>query len=217
LYYRNTSKEYCMKKYLVAFIIAALALAGAAWSAIPTKHVTHLCVYVDPRGGATLHDLDTAINQPNGAHRGWTRICISGLRGTRGATGASGVNGSVGVGGPIGPRGITGADGPIGPSGPIGPAGATGPAGPAGPPGTPGDGGSGIPGPAGPAGPPGPAGTPGVDGVNGTNGADGTNGIGNGVIYACVSNGGTLQVDVNGQPCDNQGHQPIELVVVNSQ
>lgn len=59
-----------------------------------------------------------------------------------------------------------------------------------------------IPGPAGPQGPPGPA------------GKDGTGGLGNGVIYACVSHGGSLQLDVNGQPCDNAGHLPIKLVVV---
>jgi hypothetical protein len=61
----------------------------------------------------------------------------------------------------------------------------------------------------------GPQGPAGKDGTNGTNGKDGA-GLGNGTIQVCVSNGGSLQMDVNGQPCDNQGHTPITLVVVNS-
>jgi len=119
---------------------------------------------------------------------------------------------------PAGPRGPRGARGPAGPAGTTGPAGATGtpgpqgPAGPAGPAGPKGD--TGAPGPAGPAGPQGDRGLPGAPGPQGPQGAPGTAGLGNGVIYACVSHGGSLQLDVDGQPCDNAGHQPIKLVVV---
>jgi hypothetical protein len=79
------------------------------------------------------------------------------------------------------------------------------------------------PGPAGPQGPKGDkgdtgatgaTGAKGADGKNGTNGKDGKDGLGNAIIFACVSNGGSLQLDVNGQPCDNEGHQPLKLVVV---
>lgn len=111
----------------------------------------------------------------------------------------------------VGRRGKAGPAGPQGPQGPKGDIGCTVrqigvfyrpdvafcPAGPQGPKGEKGD--AGAVGPAGPAGPAGPVGAP---------------GLGNGVIYACVSNGGTLQIDANGQPCDNQGHMPLKLVVV---
>lgn len=139
---------------LFAATIAALgivAFAGGA-NSITTKNIRHLCFYVDPRGGSTMHDMDVSPNQKNAARLGWRRECLINSRGKRGLPGTPG---------------------------------ATGPQGPAGP--------------AGPQGPP---------GQNGT-------GLGNGVIYACVSQGGSLQLDVNGQPCDNKGHMPIELVVVN--
>jgi hypothetical protein len=66
----------------------------------------------------------------------------------------------------------------------------------------------GAKGDTGAVGPQGPAGPPGKDGK------DGHDGLGNGIIFACVSSGGSLQLDVNGKPCDNEGHQPIKLVVV---
>lgn len=54
-------------------------------------------------------------------------------------------------------------------------------------------------GPQGPQGPPGPAGTI----------------TGGYIIYACVSNGGSVQLNVNGQPCgNNQGHTQIKLLAV---
>lgn len=88
-----------------------------------------------------------------------------------------------------------------------------GPAGPAGPAGAKGD--KGDTGATGAKGETGSAGATGATGPAGPAGSNGTDGLGNGVIYACVSNGGTLQLDVNGKPCDNEGHQPLKLVVVN--
>jgi hypothetical protein len=63
---------------------------------------------------------------------------------------------------------------------------------------------TGVTGATGPAGPAGPA---------GADGKDGTNGLGNATLQVCVSNGGTLQADVNGQPCDNGGHTTYTLVI----
>lgn len=190
---------------LFAATIAALgivAFAGGA-NSIPTKNIRHLCFYVDPRGGATMHDMDVSPNQKNAARLGWRRECLINSRGKRGLPGTPGATGPQG---PAGPAGSAGAVGPAGPQGPKGDTGATGAQGPKGDPGAPGE--TGATGPAGPQGPAGPAGPQGPPGQNGT-------GLGNGVIYACVSQGGSLQLDVNGQPCDNKGHMPIELVVVN--
>lgn len=118
-------------------------------------------------------------------------------------------NGGVTVAGPVGPQGPQGAQGPTGKTGAAGKdgaQGATGETGAQGEQGPKGDtGATGETGAAGPAGPQGPAGPAGKDGADG---------LGNGVIYACVSHGGSLQLDVNGQPCDNEGHLPIKLVVV---
>ena len=103
---------------------------------------------------------------------------------------------------PPAPKG-TPAPATPGPAGPQGPAGAQGP--------------KGDPGVAGAQGPKGDTGAPGPKGDQGPagkDGKDGKDGLGNGYVYACVSNGGSLQLDVNGQPCDNAGHQPIKLVVV---
>jgi hypothetical protein len=117
------------------------------------------------------------------------------------ATGAQGPKGDTGATGATGPQGAKGEDGAAGATGAKGDTGATGPAGPQGPKGD--TGASGPQGPRGATGPQGPA------------GPAGTNGLGNGTIQVCVSNGGSLQMDVNGKPCDNEGHQPITLVVVN--
>lgn len=134
---------------LVAALVVAGGIVAIAQAVLPTKYVHHFCFTVDPRGGQTMHDMDTSPNVS--PPKGWRRVCVSGLRG---------------------PRGLA----------------------------KPGkDGRNGAPGPAGPRGPQGPAGTP---------------GLGNGIIYACVSRGGSLQLDVNGKPCDNQGHLPFKLVVV---
>jgi hypothetical protein len=71
------------------------------------------------------------------------------------------------------------------------------------------------PGTAGPAGPKGDKGDTGSQGVAGKDGKNGKDGLGDGFVYACVSNGGSVQLNVNGQPCgDNQGHTQIKLVVV---
>lgn len=199
--YNSKGNRMSRKLVVLAALVAALAVAGIGFAAIPTKHVTHLCMYVDPRGGATMHDLDVIPNQhgvlASRYGKGWRKICITGLRGKKGAKGSAGPKGDTGPQGPAG-TGTPGPQGPAGPAGPKGDTGATGPQGPAGQ--------DGATGPAGPAGPQGPAGPP---------GQNGTDGLGNGVIYACVSNGGTLQLDVNGKPCDNQGHMPIKLVVEN--
>lgn len=103
--------------------------------------------------------------------------------------------------GPRGPKGTTGAAGEKGDPGPVGAngeAGATGAQGPKGDAGAPG-----APGPAGPQGPKGDTGPQGEQGPAGTINAH--------VYYFCVSQGGSLQQDVNGKPCDNNGHRPIEL------
>ena len=99
-----------------------------------------------------------------------------------------------------------------GPRGPRGPAGAPGPAGPQGPQGLPGTPG-GPPGPQGIPGPPGATGATGATGPKGEKG-DAGSGLGNATIDACVSHGGSIQMDVNGHPCDNPGHIPLKLVVV---
>lgn len=65
------------------------------------------------------------------------------------------------------------------------------------------------------AGAKGDTGARGASGPAGPQGPPGADGLGNGVIYACVSQGGSLQLNVNGQPCDNEGHLPLKLVVVN--
>jgi hypothetical protein len=100
--------------------------------------------------------------------------------------------------------------GPAGPPGPAGPKGDTGPAGPKGDPGSPG----GPAGPAGPKGDTGPAGPAGPAGPKGDPGPAGKDGLGNGFIYACVSQGGSVQLNVNGKPCSNPGHVQLKLVIV---
>lgn len=96
----------------------------------------------------------------------------------------------VGTPGTPGPAGPQGSKGDTGATGPVGPQGATGAVGPAGPKGDKGD--------------------------TGAPGKDGSSGLGNGFVYACVSNGGTVQLNVNGQPCgDNNGHTTqLKLVIV---
>lgn len=222
---------------LSAAVIAALGVAAFAVGATSskTKTIHRLCFYVDPRGGATHADMNIAINQRNGRRLGWQRICLDnrGPRGRRGPAGAVGATGPVGPAGAAGAKGDTGAQGPAGQNGtnglngtsvttgnPVDPPegatcvgvydngefvqnvcdGANGAQGPQGDPGAPGE-----QGPPGPPGPPGPAGPPG-------------SGLGNGTLLVCVSNGGSLQLDVNGQNCaDNHGHTTVyELVVVNN-
>lgn len=106
-----------------------------------------------------------------------------------GRRGKRGRNGHAGARGAQGPQGAQGAPGAVGPRGDTGPPGRQGNVGP-----------QGDPGPAGPEGPQGP---PGADG------------LGNGVLDVCVSQGGALQLGVHGQPCDNEGHLPIQVVIVN--
>lgn len=207
-----------MKKYLITLAVAVLALAGGA-SADQGKRITPpVCigkadlmpVYVN---GVKLHRAGVvravAKNEPCGTdeirRHGLPTKNVTIVKkvtivknvkpkagaGAPGAPGAKGETGAAGPAGPAGPAGATGATGAKGDTGATGDAGAAGAAGP-----------KGDTGDAGPQGPTGPA------------GADGANGLGDGVIYACVSAGGTLQLDVNGQPCDNEGHMPIKLVVV---
>jgi hypothetical protein len=135
--------------------------------------------------------------------------------GPAGLQGPPGPAGAQGPPGPAGPKGDTGATGPAGPAGPStgvpGPAGSPGPKGDTGATGATGPkgdtgatGATGAPGPAGPTGPAGPAGPKGDPG----------SGLGNGFIIACVSQGGSVQFNVNGQPCSNPGHTQLKLVVV---
>jgi Collagen triple helix repeat (20 copies) len=158
----------------------------------------------------------TGPQGPKGATGATGPAGSQGPKGDTGATGAQGPKGDTGATGPAGPKGEAGTAGETGPAGPQGPkgdtgaTGAAGPAGPSGPAGPKGD--AGATGAAGPAGPQGPKGD---TGPAGPQGPAGTDGLGNGTIEVCVSNGGTLQLDVHGKPCDNEGHQPITLVVVN--
>lgn len=141
----------------------------------------------------------------------------AGATGPKGDTGAQGPKGDTGAKGDTGLQGIPGTAAAKGDKGDTGATGATGPQGPQGPKGDPGSGNCechGTPGPKGDPGPPGPQGPKGEQGPKGYPGKDGKDGLGNGIIYACVSMGGSLQLNVNGKPCDNHGHLPIKLVVV---
>jgi len=137
---------------------------------------------------------------------------VHGKAGPRGPRGLRGAKGAAGAPGPAGPAGAQGAQGPQGTQGPTGPpgaaGGATGPTGPAGPMGP-----AGAQGPQGLAGPKGATGAAGPAGPQGPQGPPGPPAQGQ-VLLVCVSSGGSLQADVNGQPCDNQGHMPIKLLVV---
>jgi hypothetical protein len=155
---------------------------------------------------------------------------VTGPRGPAGPAGATGAAGATGSAGATGPAGPVGAQGAVGLTGSVGATGAKGDTGTAGPAGLKGDTGTagatgatgpqGLVGPTGPAGPKGDAGATGAAGPKGDTGATGptgpAGGLGTGTIIACVSNGGTVQFNVNGQPCgDNQGHTQITLVVAN--
>jgi hypothetical protein len=93
-------------------IAAVIALTVVGWSiaatGTKTKHVHHFCFSVDPRGGATMHDMDTSPNHT--APPSWRRVCVDGLRGKNGKQGE---------------RGTTGLNGPAGPAGPPGPPGSS--------------------------------------------------------------------------------------------
>jgi hypothetical protein len=109
------------KYYLVAAMLVALMFVGVASGSASrvtlTRHVHHFCFSVDPRGGATMHDMDTSPNHKAPPH--WKRVCVSGLRGKTGKNGLNGTNGSKGD------TGATGMTGPPGPPGPPGPSSAT--------------------------------------------------------------------------------------------
>lgn len=130
---------------------------------------------------------------------------VAGKAGARGPAGPQGVQGPVGATGPQGPKGDTGPQGPAGPQGPPGPStGTPGPQGPTGPPGPTGP--KGDTGAAGPAGPPGPTGPAGPQGPPGS-----VTGLKE--YHFCVSNGGTLQYNVNGQPCGNNNGHSTEIIL----
>jgi len=174
---------------LMAALLAALGVVAIAGAQGSGRAVHSACFGVQVAGksitGNSHGDVNVFVKHP--------RFCIVGRRGRRGPAGKAGAQGATGAAGPAGPAGTQGPQGDVGcVVRKIGVFYQQGvvfcPAGPQGP--------KGDPGPQGPAGP------------------AGQDGLGNGVIYACVSNGGTLQIDVNGQPCDNQGHMPLKMVVV---
>jgi hypothetical protein len=95
-------------KILVAFAIAAVALAGAAVAAIPDGDgVIHACRKVD--GGALRVVARASACRSGERALAWNQ---------RGAEGPTGPAGAAGPPGPAGPRGATGAQGPQGPAGP---------------------------------------------------------------------------------------------------
>lgn len=222
-----------MKKYIVFGVTAAVSSAlvfASIGSADQGRRIAGpICVDKSTGVVRAVAEVPFQKCRPNEIRRYGLKIKVTNktiiVKGTAGPKGATGLTGAVG------PAGVAGAPGPVGPAGPAGPAGKdgvgtgvagpAGPAGPVGPAGAKGDTGatgaaSTVPGPAGATGPQGPAGAPGTPGATGPAGADGAAGLGNGIIYACVSNGGSLQLSVNGQPCGgNNGHSPIKLVVVN--
>jgi lamin tail-like protein len=98
-------------KILVALAIAAVALAGAAFAAIPDGNgVIHACRKLD---GGALRAVAKAS-----ACRSGERALAWNQQGPRGATGSAGAQGPAGPAGPAGPQGATGAQGPQGPAGP---------------------------------------------------------------------------------------------------
>lgn len=142
-----------------------------------------------------------------------------GIQGIAGPAGPKGDNGSAGAQGAAGPAGLKGDTGAVGPAGPAGENGAQGEQGPQGVPGLPGaPGAKGDTGATGPQGPKGDAGATGATGPQGPAGPAGKDGLGNATATLCVSNGGTVQVNVNGQPCgDNNGHTTqLDVVIVSS-
>lgn len=179
---------------LVALSVAGIA-AGRVGSRekpkIITKVVHKWCYFVDKRSGQTYGDVSGNPRAAAVKHAEPSgafiayRYCLEQKPGKTGAQGVKGDTGAAGAPGARGPQGIAGAAGKDGAAGAVG---ATGPAGP--------QGATGAQGPTGPA------------------GADGS-GLGDATLDVCVSNGGTLQANVNGQPCgENQGHTSYKLVIV---
>lgn len=197
-----------MRKYIVAIALGLAAAVGVtAASAMPTKTVTHECVYVQAGHGVSYGDLNV--------YRKGTqyRLCIVGKRGKRGfrghvgatgATGAQGVQGIQGIPGETGATGATGAQGLPGQDGTNGKDGSSvtavlnddgsisvyqdgeligtltsGKDGAAGP--------QGPAGPAGPTGATGPQGPAGPAGGNGCPGVWELHGQGNDQAYICKS------------------------------
>lgn len=208
-----------MKKLIVGFIVGAmLATVGVAGAAKVHPHKQHYmnfgpyCISKGPGvrpglPGGIMRAVKTGQACDAGevriAHK---RIPLDPVAGPKGDRGPVGSRGEAGPAGQAGAAGATGAAGPKGDTGPAGPSGAAGAKGDKGDTGA--AGATGAPGATGPAGP------AGQTGAQGPTGPPGEAGLGNAVIYACVSNGGSLQLNVNGQPCDNAGHQPLKLVVV---
>jgi hypothetical protein len=95
-------------KILVALAIAAVAVAGAAFAAIPDGNgVIHACRKVE--GGALRVVAKASACRSGERALAWNQ---------RGAAGPAGSQGSTGPAGPAGPKGETGAQGPQGPPGP---------------------------------------------------------------------------------------------------
>jgi hypothetical protein len=98
-------------KILVALAIAAVAVAGAAFAAIPDGNgVIHACRKVE---GGALRVVAKAS-----ACRSGERALAWNQRGAAGPAGPAGAQGSTGAAGPAGPKGESGAQGPQGPAGP---------------------------------------------------------------------------------------------------
>lgn len=98
-------------KILVALAIAGVAVAGAAFAAIPDGNgVIHACRKVN--GGALRVVAKASACRSGERSLPWNQ------RGPVGPTGPAGAQGSTGPTGPAGPKGETGAQGPQGPAGP---------------------------------------------------------------------------------------------------
>ena len=105
-------------KIFVALAIATVALAGAAFAAIPDEDgVIHACRKVD--GGALRAVAKASACRSSERALAWNQ---------KGPAGPAGPAGPVGAQGPAGAKGATGATGAQGPQGPQGPAGPAGPA-----------------------------------------------------------------------------------------
>jgi hypothetical protein len=98
-------------KILVALAIAAVAVAGAAYAAIPDENgVIHACRRVE--GGALRAVAKASACRSGERPLAWNQ------QGAKGETGPAGPQGPAGPAGPAGPQGATGEQGPQGPPGP---------------------------------------------------------------------------------------------------
>jgi len=87
-----------MKKYLIAFLIVALAIVSTAAGASNTK--THVCVWIQRKPGQTYRHRDSSYYKGNLKH--YKRVCVASISGQTGPAGPAGPQG------PTGPQGTPG-------------------------------------------------------------------------------------------------------------